>query len=41
MVSEEDFLSFSHYMSVGVNDTWGMAYWDPSGIVGRIYVGDH
>ena len=26
---EEDFLSFSHYKSVGANDSLGMASWAP------------
>ena len=38
---EEDFLSFSHYKSLGDNDPWGVASLDPRGMVGRIYVGDH
>ena len=38
---EEEFLSFSYYKSVGVNDPRGMANFDPRGTVGRIYVGDH
>ena len=38
---EEDFLSFSHYKSMGDNDTRGVANLDLRGIVGRIYVGDH
>ena len=38
---EEDFLSFSHYKSVGADDPWGVASLDPRGLVGRIYVGDH
>ena len=38
---EEDFLSFSHYKSMGANDPWGMANLDPRGFTDRIYVGDH
>ena len=38
---EEDFLSFSHYKSMGANDPQGMTNLDPRGTVGRIYVGDH
>ena len=38
MVSEEDFVSFSHYKSMGVNDPRGMASLDPRGLTGRIYV---
>ena len=37
----EEFLSFSHYKSVGANDPQGMAILDPRGLIGRIYVGDH
>ena len=37
---EEDFLSFSHYKSMGANDPSDMANLDPRGMVGRIYVGD-
>ena len=49
----EDFLSFSHYMSLGANEPllhyksmganepWGLASLDPKGMIGRIYVGDH
>ena len=38
---EEDFLSFSHYKSMGDNDPQGMASLGPRGLIGRIYVGDH
>ena len=38
---KEDFLSFSHYKSMGANEHQGMANLDPRGMVGRIYVGDH
>ena len=38
---EEDFLSFSHYKSMGANDPQGMASLDPRGLIGRISVGDH
>ena len=38
---EEDFLSFSHYKSMGANDPHGMANLDPRGMVGRIYIGNH
>ena len=38
---EEDFVSFSHYKSMGPNGTRGVANLDSRGIVGRIYVGDH
>ena len=41
MVSEEDFLSFSHYKSMGANVPRGMASLGPRGLIGRIYVGDH
>ena len=33
---EEDFLSFSHYKSMGANDPQGMASLDPRGLFGRI-----
>ena len=38
---EEDFLSFSHFKSMGAKDPWGMASLDPRDLIGRIYVGDH
>ena len=38
---EEDFLSFSNYKSMGANDPQDAANLDPSGMVGRINVGDH
>ena len=38
---EDDFLSCSHYKSMGANDPQSMANLDPKGMVGRIYVGDH
>ena len=38
---EEDFLSFSHYKSMGANDPWGMASLAPMGLTSRIYVADH
>ena len=38
---EEDFLSFSHFKSMGANDPRGVANLDPRGMVGRIYEGDH
>ena len=41
MVSDEDFLSFSLYKSMGANDPQGVAGLDPRGLIGRIYVGDH
>ena len=37
----EDFLSFSHYKSMGANDPRGVASLDPRGLIGRIHVGDH
>ena len=37
---EEDFLSFSHYKSMGANDPWDLANLDPRGMVGRINVED-
>ena len=39
---EEDFLRFSHCKSMGAKGPWGpVANFDPRGMVGRIYVGDH
>ena len=38
---EEDFLSITHYKSMGANEPRGVANIDPRGMVGRIYVGDH
>ena len=38
---EEDFLSFSHYKSLGADDPRGVASLDLRGLIGRIYVGDH
>ena len=38
---EEDFLSFFHYKSMGGNEPRGVVNFDPRGMVGRIYVGDH
>ena len=37
---EEDFLSFSHYKSMGANDPRGVASLDHRGMIDRIYVGD-
>ena len=37
----EDILSFFHYKSMGANDPRGVASLDPSGLIYRIYVGDH
>ena len=37
----EDFLSFSHYKSMGINNPLGVANLDPRGMVGRICVRDH
>ena len=37
----EDFLSFSHCMSMGANDPQGGAIFDSRGMVGRIYKEDH
>ena len=36
---EEDFLSFSHYKSMGANDPRGMASLDPRGLIDRTDVG--
>ena len=42
MVSEKKiFLSYSHYKSMGANDSWGVDSLDPKGLIDRIYVGDH
>ena len=38
---EEDFLSFSHYKSMGANDPQGVASLGLRVLIGRIYVGDH
>ena len=38
---EEDFVSFSHYKSLGANDPLGVASLGPRGLIDRIYVGDH
>ena len=38
---QEDFLSFSHYKSMGANDPQDVASLGPRGLTGRIYVGDH
>ena len=38
---EEEFLSFSHYKSLGANDPRGVASLGPRGLIGRIYEGDH
>ena len=37
---EQD-LGFSHFMSMGADESRGVATSDPRGMVGRIYVGDH
>ena len=37
----EDYLSFSHYKSMVSNDPLGVASLNPSGLICRIYVGDH
>ena len=36
----EYFLCFSHYKSMGANDPWGGAIFDPRGMIGRIYIED-
>ena len=38
---EEDFLCFSHCKSMGANDPWGEAIFDPRGMIGRIYKEHH
>ena len=40
-LGEEDFLCFSHCMSMGANDPRGGAIFDPRGMVGRIYKEDY
>ena len=39
-LEKKDFTSFSHDKSIGANDHWEMANLDPSGMVGRIYIGN-
>ena len=41
VVSEKIFLSFSHSKYMGANDPRGGAIFDPSGMIGRIYIEDH
>ena len=41
MVSEKKFFRFSFCMSMGDHDPRGVANFDPSGMIGRIYVGYH
>ena len=42
VISEKKiFLCFSHCMSMGANDSWGGAIFDPRGMVGRIYKENH
>ena len=38
---DEDFLSFSHNTSMEAIDHRGVAIFDPRGLIGRIYVGEH
>ena len=38
---EEDFLCFSHCLSMGANGPRSRVIFDPRGMVGRIYKGDH
>ena len=38
---EDFFLCFSHCLSMGANDPWDRAIFDPRGMVGRIYEEDH
>ena len=37
----EDFVTFSHYKSIGDNDLRGVASLGPRGLIGRLYVVDH
>ena len=37
---DEDFLYFSHNKSMGAIDPWGVASFNPRGLIGRIYVGE-
>ena len=39
--SPELLASRFYYESMGSNDPQCMANWDPRGVVGRIYIGDH
>ena len=42
VVSEKKiFLCFSHCKSMGANDPWGGAIFDPRGMIGRINIEDH
>ena len=41
VVSETIFLMFSHCKSMGANDPWGGAIFDPRGMIRRIYVKLH
>ena len=42
VVSEKKIvLCFSHCKSMGANDPWGGAIFDPRGMIGRIYIDDH
>ena len=38
---EDFFLCFSHCKSMGANDLWGGAIFDPRGMIGRTYIEDH
>ena len=38
---EKDFISFSHYKSMGANDARGVASLGSRGLIGRTYVGEH
>ena len=41
MVLEEFFKCFFQQRSMEDIDPWGAANFNPSGLIGRIYVGDH
>ena len=41
MISEKNFLSFSHFKSMEANEPQDMTSLGPRGLTGRIYVGDH
>ena len=41
MFSEKKIFYIYLIISIGANDSWGVANLDPRGMVGRIYIGDH
>ena len=40
-IEKMTFKVFSHDMSMGAKQYWGVANWDTSGMVGRTRVGNH